>query len=670
MRHPNIVSTYEVGRHEDSIYIVSDFIRGATLDDWLAMNALSVREAAGLCIKIAGALHYAHQQRVIHRDLKPGNILMDSGGEPHIADFGLARRELGDLTLTIDGHVMGTPAYMSPEQAQGSAHTADRRTDIYSLGVILFQLLTGEIPFRGNFRMLMHQVMHDEPPSPRKFNANIPMDLETITLKCLEKDPDARYATADEVASELKRFLDGQPICARPLGTIARSWRWCKRKPSVASLAASLIIAVLVGVAGTAMMWTEATHQRSMAEFFNDMTQQYIDLLYTDHSGYYGDSSSGSLNRSMLNDAVIQFQQVVTANPKELKAKRNLAKSLLRLCDASRANGLVDEALDESQHAVRVSQAVYDRTAETQDLASLAIAWERVGLAGSGIEAIHAIERAYDANCKLIAASSDPTYTFLAGRNCFNLAFRIMDRDQKNAIMWLERAIGFLNSAAQESDENKESTELLAYSCELLGTIHGAGESPEQAIPLFVRARALRQGIVKEYPDATDALSSLAETCNKMGLIQQQQRSPEGALKSLQDCVAIREKILNVQLVGDEIVTAAKMLIAGYNNLSRNEMPREMALSLYKRLELLGARTDIHFEQFSGEDWYHYGTAYFNTGANLEVVQDHRNALECYDRAVEWLRAAMDSDVGTDWSQDLATAEQRQQAMQTLLNGL
>ncbi len=269
-----------------------------------------------------------------------------------------------------------------------------------------------------------------------------------------------------------------------------------------------------------------------------------------------------------------------------------------------------------------------------------------------------------------MGASSDPTYTFLAGRNCFNLAFRIMDRDQKKAIMWLERAIDHLSSAAQESDEKKESTELLAYSYELLGTIHSTGESPEQAIPLFVRARELRQGIVKEHPEAMDALSCLAETHNKMGLIQQQQQSPDDALKSLQDCVAIREKILNFQLVGDEIVTAAKMLIAGYDNLSRNEMPHEMALSLFERLELLRTRMDLRSEQFSGEDWYHYGTAYFNTGANLEMVRDHRNALACYDRAVEWLRAAMDSDVETDWSRDLATAEQRQQAMQTLLNGL
>ena len=212
LRHPSIVSVHEVGRDGDSVYIVSDFVRGVTLGDWLTGQQLTSREAAELCAKIADALHHAHEQGVVHRDLKPANIMIDGDGEPHLMDFGLARREVGEVTVTMDGQVLGTPAYMSPEQAQGEAHTADRRSDIYSLGVILFQLLTGELPFRGNARMLMHQVIHDEPPSPRKLNGNVPKDLETITLKCLEKDAPKRYGTADDLAKELRRWLKGEPI--------------------------------------------------------------------------------------------------------------------------------------------------------------------------------------------------------------------------------------------------------------------------------------------------------------------------------------------------------------------------------------------------------------------------------------------------------------------------
>jgi serine/threonine-protein kinase len=251
LRHPNIVSVHEVGRDGDSIFIVSDFVRGVTLGDWLTGQQLSSREAAEICARIADALDHAHGQGVVHRDLKPANIMIDGDGHPQLMDFGLARREVGEVTVTMDGQVLGTPAYMSPEQAQGKAHTADRRSDVYSLGVILFQLLTGELPFRGNARMIIHQIIHDETQSPTKLNANIPKDLETITLRCLEKDPARRFQTAGEVAAELRCFLAGEPIHSRPVSMLERRWRWCRRNPAVAGLSATAA-ALLATVAAVA----------------------------------------------------------------------------------------------------------------------------------------------------------------------------------------------------------------------------------------------------------------------------------------------------------------------------------------------------------------------------------------------------------------------------------
>ncbi len=244
LKHPNIVSVHEIGRDGDLVYIVSDLIQGAPLSEWRRDLPLTFDETAALIAAVASALHYAHEQGVVHRDLKPANILIDLQGQPHLTDFGLAKWE-ADEVVTLDGHILGTPGYMSPEQARGDSRRCDRRTDVYSLGVVLFELLTGELPFRGQPAMQIQQVINDEPPSPRKLNSSVPPDLETVCLKCLEKDPEQRYSTAQAVADELRRFQKGEPILARPVSRSERLVRWC-RQHRVASFLLASVIFVMV----------------------------------------------------------------------------------------------------------------------------------------------------------------------------------------------------------------------------------------------------------------------------------------------------------------------------------------------------------------------------------------------------------------------------------------
>lgn len=271
LQHPNIVQVHEVSNDRGIPYLVSDFIDGITLSDLIGGRRLSHRESAEMLIAIADAVQFAHEHRVIHRDLKPSNILLDANNKPHVADFGLARQTEGEFTMTLEGEVLGTPAYMSPEQAAGK--DIDVRADVYSLGVILYRLVCGELPFRGSQRMMIHQVLHDDPKSPRKLDERVPRDLDTIILKAMAKSREQRYASAADLAADLRRWLGAQPIQARPTGAMGRAVRWCRRNPTSA-LAIVGSIAVLLSVAGFATAWgwreraakVREEHLRTVAE--------------------------------------------------------------------------------------------------------------------------------------------------------------------------------------------------------------------------------------------------------------------------------------------------------------------------------------------------------------------------------------------------------------------
>ena len=245
--HPGIVPIYEIGEHKGQHYFSMGFVDGMSLADRVKDGPLAPQEAAKIIQKVADAVAYAHDKGVIHRDLKPANILLDTAGESKVTDFGLAKRVESESDLTRTGAVMGTPSYMPPEQAAGKTAEIGAAADVYSLGAILYCLLTGRPPFQSaNTMDVLLQVLHTEPVSPRALNPGIPQDLETICLKCLHKDPHRRYTSARALSLELARFLVSKPILARPVGAVERVWRWCKRKPVVAGMSLTIVAIVMV----------------------------------------------------------------------------------------------------------------------------------------------------------------------------------------------------------------------------------------------------------------------------------------------------------------------------------------------------------------------------------------------------------------------------------------
>ena len=252
LEHPGIVPIHEVGERDGSCYFSMKFVEGGQLDE-VAKSAtadsscgerepMPIRQAAELIAKVARTVHYAHEHGILHRDIKPGNILLDAKGEPHLTDFGLARLVESESSVTHTLDVLGTPSYMAPEQAVGNNTAVSSVTDVYGLGAVLYQLLTGQPPFAGGTTYETIKLLLDtEPRQPRLLNAKIDRDLSTICLKCLEKDPKRRYASALALAEDLEHWLKHEPIQARRIGVFARGKKWVRRNPTSALLAASLM---------------------------------------------------------------------------------------------------------------------------------------------------------------------------------------------------------------------------------------------------------------------------------------------------------------------------------------------------------------------------------------------------------------------------------------------
>jgi serine/threonine-protein kinase len=387
--HPNIVPVWEAGRHDRLPYFTMPLLGGGSLAEAQPGLAGDPRRVARLVAEVAGAVHHAHRRGVLHRDLKPANILLDDQGRPHVTDFGLAKRVRDGRRLTETGAVMGSPGYMAPEQASGDPAAVTTASDVYGLGAVLYALLTGRAPFEGGSAQEAIARLREQPPEPpSRANRAVPRPLELICLKCLEKDPARRYPTAEGLADDLRRFLAGEPVAARPVPAAVKAWLWARRRPSQAALAAGFVAAVLAGVAGAAVLGFRAHENRLVAErrlgdvlranrelraARDEARQRFLlalGVVEASVSGF-GEGSllrvpdAGGLRERMTKHTIRLYKRLqdaidVDGSPETRTA---LAGSYVRLAEMTHRLGSGDDALAALHRSVEIREALAAREA-------------------------------------------------------------------------------------------------------------------------------------------------------------------------------------------------------------------------------------------------------------------------------------------------------------------
>jgi serine/threonine protein kinase len=592
LQHPNIVQLLFVGEHEGRAYLVLEFVDGPSLARYLLHNVMAPRAAAELLEPIARGVHYAHQRGVLHRDLKPGNILLQESGNrnpelvcqipdsrspipdsrfliPKVTDFGLARR-LDDATMTHTGDVLGTPAYMSPEQGWGKSkvRTIGPATDIYALGALLYEMLTGRPPFRGETPVeTLEQVLHQDPIPPRQLQPKTPRDLETICLKCLDKLPSKRYVSADALADDLRRFLENQPIQARRTTLLERALKWVRRHPTRAALfvlialgLAGLVVGVLIH---NALLQREVERaewnaqqarleqERADANYqaARETFRKMIARLTSEQFG--GLPRLGELQRHQLEDALEFYQKVIADRPDATPAGR------LDLANACMETGYVQMFLgriQESEASVRQALRLYEELQrEAPELADyrglLAHAHNTLGSIvadrGEDEAALEEHRRGITLWQEVVDSQPDNLQArrFLAGA-IHNLASRLQEMKQRlDAVGEYQRCLAILEEISRHPGRPADAEVMQAQVLINLALLQYQMGYAKEAEASYTRIVAILRPCVEQQPFDSDFPLNLAVAYLNWGMqLRQTGRKPE-ALAKCEEAVRLAEPV-------------------------------------------------------------------------------------------------------------------------------
>ena len=540
LQHPNIVQIYEVGEHDSLPHFSLEFVDGAPLDRALGGKPQKPVDAARLVETLSRAMQFAHDHSILHRDLKPANVLLTSDGVPKITDFGLAKKLEGDSSQTKDGSIMGTPSYMAPEQARGELKNLGPSADIYSLGAMLYEMLVGRPPFLGSspFDTIM-QVIKEEPVPPSRLMGKLPVDIETICLKCLQKEPSKRYASANLLAEDCRRFIAGEPILSRPISPAERAWRWCRRNPKVAGLLATVAgLLVLVAVTSTVSALTiaqernlkeiqrqDAVDAREVAEAAKQRAEEN-EKLATDQAGLSLETMqvlidkvqtqldeaprTQQIKRDLLETAMEGLKKVAKKAEGSTSIEATMLSAHMRMADIFRQLGDTDDAMSEFEKSLDIARRRAAKNPNNDaSQANLAVVLSHVG------DMRQELERDVDASL-----------------SCYREALAICETLHDKP-----------PSAVGGQPPEKPLDMLAEANKNVALTLLKQGK-PGESLPLLEKVVSLRQELVAMAPDVQSFQQTLAQAYNILGEVCFLTGDTAAALTHYDECIAQREKIL------------------------------------------------------------------------------------------------------------------------------
>ncbi|QEH37628.1 Serine/threonine-protein kinase PknB [Aquisphaera giovannonii] len=688
LQHPNIVQVFQVAEHDGLPCLLLEYAAGGTLAQKLDGIPWAVRRAAETAEVLARAMDYAHARGVVHRDLKPSNVLLAADGTPKVADFGLAKLVQGGESLTRTGDVLGTASYMAPEQAGGPGKVGPT-ADVYALGVILYEMLTGRPPFRAeSTHQTLRQVIAVEPVSPGRLRPGLSRDLETICLKCLEKRPAKRYASAGHLGDDLRRFLDGRPIQARRVGPIGRLVRWSGRHPAVAGLTAALATLVAAAAIGLMLSARNERRLRLQAEGNLDVARQIVDEMYTQVAAdVEGRPGMDAYQRRLLERALRFYRSFALRQSGRPEVRHEAAEAGLRAGDITLKLGRVEEAEEAYRGAVEVLEGLAgEAPAEPRYRSTLAGGLDRAGrlaAATSRTDRAEAMLRRAVAMYETLAAGSPNDAGYREGLararvdlgSVFLQAGRLAEaeeefrkaRDLAEALVreqpevfrhhaglgtsyanlgriaqetgrWgearsnLERAVDEYGKQARGEPSRADSRFDLAMAVSNVAHLASDTRRMVEARAAYLRAEAIVAGLLKEHPDVSPYRKGLAKLRLNLGEVQRRAGRLDEAVQALRGAVPLWDELVEDE---PEVTENRASLALCLNDLGIAYVALgrfDEAEAAYRRAVPLRERLAAdHPEQV--ELNVQLGGIYGNLGQLHSSRRDHRAAIGWFDRA-------------------------------------